>query len=285
MKCSKCGHECQDNAKFCEECGQPFASDEVQKNSNENNICKENTFTYVDNKLTSGNAASADESANKKENNFTYQDEKLAVVNNTSNLSNTKISKNKNKGCLRVFIIIAAIIFAIIIIVAISNTSNNDDSTSETISSTYNQKTTRETTTTETTTETTTKSAKELAKEKQEYIDSCEKISYKELDRYSDEYEGKRVQFTGEVIQAINSYSGAIAEYRIDVTKSEYGYYSDTIYVVYFPDEDSTKIIEDDIVTFYGIYSGLYTYESTMGKTVTVPKVNAEYIDIVEMSE
>ena len=107
--------------------------------------------------------------------------------------------------------------------------------------------------------------------------ESCEHISYDELSRNPDEYEGEMVKFTGEVVQTMGS--GTFSSMRVDVTKGSYGIYTDTVYVSYIEDS-SNRVLEDDIVTFYGIYDGLYTYQSVMGATITIPKVTAVIVDI-----
>ena len=85
------------------------------------------------------------------------------------------------------------------------------------------------------------------------------------------------MKFTGEVVQVLES--SFYKEYRVNVTKKRY-YYDDTVYVTFFTLDNDNRVLEDDIITFYGEYDGLYSYETVMGATVTIPKVNAEYIDI-----
>ena len=134
------------------------------------------------------------------------------------------------------------------------------------------------TTTTETTTETTTK-----GESKKEYKESCEKIPYKSLARDPDKYKGKRVKFTGEVVQVIESTWGTSVTYRISVSKEDWGYSSDEIvYVTYTPGENESRILEDDIVTFYGESAGLTSYQSTLGGKITIPQVDAKYIVLQE---
>lgn len=110
------------------------------------------------------------------------------------------------------------------------------------------------------------------------YKNSCEKIPYDDLARTPDNYTGSNVVFEGEVIQVIEGTGNTT--YRINVTKGDYGIWDDTVLVYFENDSSSPRILEDDIVTFYGTYGGLYTYESTMGASITVPLVYAEFIDI-----
>ena len=68
--------------------------------------------------------------------------------------------------------------------------------------------------------------------------------------------------------------------YRINVTKKRF-FWDDTVYVEYISLDDSMpRVLEDDIVTFYGEYKGLKTYTTIFGGSVTIPYVSAKYIDI-----
>lgn len=112
-----------------------------------------------------------------------------------------------------------------------------------------------------------------------EYKKSCKTYDYKTIFRYAEEYKGKDVKYTGKVVQVIENSIGA--SYRVNVTKDQWGYYDDTIYVTFIDlDGNTPRILEDDIVTFYGTLSDLYTYETVMGSTLTIPSVTATYIDI-----
>ena len=110
------------------------------------------------------------------------------------------------------------------------------------------------------------------------YKASCQSIAYDDLARNPDNYKGKNVKFTGKVVQVIEDNSGST--YRINVTKGKYSSWDDTVLVAYSPSSSSNRILEDDIVTFYGLSGGLYTYKSTMGASITIPSVYAKYIDL-----
>lgn len=111
-----------------------------------------------------------------------------------------------------------------------------------------------------------------------QYKEKCKSISYDSLARNPDEHIGKSVKFKGRIVQVMED-DGAVA-LRINVTNDGYGYYDDTVYVIYFYEDGEAKFLEDDIVTFYGTYMGLYSYESVMGATITIPQVYASYIDL-----
>ena len=63
----------------------------------------------------------------------------------------------------------------------------------------------------------------------------------------------------------------------MNVTDTGY-YWDDTIMVYYVASDGDARILEDDIITFYGTMHGMYSYESIFGATITVPLMNAEYI-------
>lgn len=204
---------------------------------------------------------------NNFENQTNNNDVQAAV---TAALDAEKKKKKKKK-----WIIIAVVVFVLIIIgVAGSGGSDDDSSDNNTQSTTSSVSSDEKGTTKEDTTEETTIS-------KDDYINQCEKIAYKDLARDPDKYEGKKVKFTGEVIQVVESSWSDSTDYRVAVTKDEYGYnYDDVVYVEYERSEGESRVLEDDIITFYGEFEGLYSYTSTMGGKITIPQVNAEYIEI-----
>lgn len=124
-------------------------------------------------------------------------------------------------------------------------------------------------------------SAKEI---KEAYKAKCKKYSYSKIARNPNEYKGKYAKFTGEVVQVMQEEFLGYITYvlRVNVTKkgSYYKYYTDTVYVSYTVKADAARILEDDIITMYGQLDGEKTYKTVMGSSVTIPKFNAEYIDI-----
>lgn len=113
---------------------------------------------------------------------------------------------------------------------------------------------------------------------------AAKKPTYKAFFRNNEAYETKNVFFRGEVIQTLYDepwggydcegvsklLDGDATVLRVDVTRDSYGFYSDTVYVVYL---GTRRILEDDIITFVGYADGLETYETVFGSSVTIPKV------------
>lgn len=112
---------------------------------------------------------------------------------------------------------------------------------------------------------------------KKQFKEECNSISYNTLARDPDNNYAKMVKFKGRIVQVMED-DGAVA-LRVNVTNDGYGYYDDTVYVLYQYKENELKLLEDDIITFYGYSMGLESYESVMGATITIPRVYAEYID------
>lgn len=114
------------------------------------------------------------------------------------------------------------------------------------------------------------------------YKENCESISYGDLERFPGENEGKLVKFRGKVAQiCYEAYSSSsYSAYRVSTQKNEYGEWWDDIVFLLVDNYDSgVRILEDDMITFYGTYDGLYTYTAVSGAPITIPQVTAEYFE------
>lgn len=100
-------------------------------------------------------------------------------------------------------------------------------------------------------------------------------ITYNQLARDPDIYEGEYVKFRGKVLQIMTA--DYMTVYRIGT--SGYGYYDNVIYAVhYFSNNSKNRILEDDIVTVKGVSDGLHTYETVLGSSITIPKITVDEI-------
>jgi hypothetical protein len=104
------------------------------------------------------------------------------------------------------------------------------------------------------------------------YKDSCVKLDYNSYARNPDKYGEKNVVFTATAVQVLED--GNYVEMRMAVNDD----YDKMLYVIGMTEED--RILEDDTVTVYGVTKGLFTYTSTMGAQITIPKVLALYFEI-----
>lgn len=94
-------------------------------------------------------------------------------------------------------------------------------------------------------------------------------IAYDDLARETERYVGSTVHFLGEVVQVIEG-EGLDAVLRVNVTKSTYGW-QDTVWVNY----EGPRLLEDDIVEFWGVVRGRRSYTSIWGATITIPEIDA----------
>ncbi|WP_249216298.1 hypothetical protein [Lacticaseibacillus paracasei] len=99
-------------------------------------------------------------------------------------------------------------------------------------------------------------------------------ITYDQIARTPDEYKGKNITLTGEVIQVVEGDDETDLRVAVD------GNYDNVIMVGYDPDiMNGSRILENDKITFYAESLGTTTYKSTMGGKITVPLALAKKID------
>ncbi len=102
-------------------------------------------------------------------------------------------------------------------------------------------------------------------------------ITYKQLARTPDKYKDKKIKFTGRVVQVIEG-DGEI-QLRLATKKSYDDYMDDIILCAYEANIVKERVLEDDIITIYGVSGGLISYESTMGGKITIPGVVVQKIE------
>lgn len=125
-------------------------------------------------------------------------------------------------------------------------------------------------------TEATTAAKKKTKKESYKKENWNPQITYSQLARTPDDYVGNKITFEGKVIQVSeSSYSDTV--YLRVATSDDY---NKVMLIEYDSSILSSRILEDDEIRFYGTSTGLYTYESTWGKSVTIPAATVEHITI-----
>lgn len=100
-------------------------------------------------------------------------------------------------------------------------------------------------------------------------------ITYDQLARIPEDFKGKKVKFTGKVLQVMEGSIASDPAIRLAANKN----YDTVIYGKYPSKIISSRILEDDMITIYGTSYGLQSYQSTLGGTITIPYV---YIDKIE---
>lgn len=114
-----------------------------------------------------------------------------------------------------------------------------------------------------------------------EYKAACEDIDYADAERYPENNKGKKVKFTGKVLQV--SEPGIFTKnttFRVAITKGEYGIWDDVVYVEYKRPKDAPRILVDDIITIWGECTGVTSYTTILLQDITIPAAKAKYITI-----
>lgn len=112
----------------------------------------------------------------------------------------------------------------------------------------------------------------------EQYKEACAWVEYEDLARYEADWLAKDIAITGKVFQVQESKNGTV--YLMHVTEGSYGIWDDIVLVSASSSAVSTRVLEDDVVTVYGMSTGLYTYTTVLGAASTVPSISASYIDI-----
>lgn len=119
-------------------------------------------------------------------------------------------------------------------------------------------------------------SERKVAEEKKGYDTG---ISFDQLARNPDDYKGKKVKFNGEVLQV--SEIGSEIQIRLATKENSWGGYSDDVVYIYFDKSLITsRILDNDIITIYGVAEGLHSYITVMGAEITLPLIQVNKIDM-----
>jgi len=102
-----------------------------------------------------------------------------------------------------------------------------------------------------------------------EYKSSCEKISYGQLEKNPRSFTGKKLTYTGEVLEIMEENNFAIIRLAVD------GNSRNVIFVTF---DENTPIVRGDTITIWGESLGEYTYTSQANYKITIPWVKARYI-------
>lgn len=100
-------------------------------------------------------------------------------------------------------------------------------------------------------------------------------ITYYDLARNPDDYEDHLLVMQGTVVQTMEG-DEDVVELRVAVDDD----YDQIVYLKINREIINTRILEDDTIKFYGISTGLVTYESTEGADITIPSVTVEKFEI-----
>lgn len=104
-------------------------------------------------------------------------------------------------------------------------------------------------------------------------------LDFTAISRDPDKYAGKNYKFGGRVLQVMEQDVYGVMTYVV-MRIATRGNYDNVVYVTYYRDADESRILEDDRVMVYGTCEGLYTYETVIGGSVTLPEFTAETVTV-----
>lgn len=99
-------------------------------------------------------------------------------------------------------------------------------------------------------------------------------IDYITLSRNPDQYIGQKYKFSGKILQVLEGDDST--QYRLAVD----GNYDNVLYLEIDKDDLAQRILEDDLVTVYGLSVGTISYKSTLGGKITIPGLLVNIIEL-----
>ena len=101
-----------------------------------------------------------------------------------------------------------------------------------------------------------------------------ESLDYKANARDPEGYTGTKIKFNGKIVQVMED--DGYASFRI----ASKGSYDNVVYALYAIPENYKRFLEDDKVTVYATSTGVYSYTTVMGATVTIPSCIIDKIEL-----
>ena len=114
--------------------------------------------------------------------------------------------------------------------------------------------------------------------EKNEFVKACQEVTYENVQRRPEYYNGRPIKISGIVLQVIDIKNNE-SDYRISTGARN----NEVFYVAYNRVKDEIHILKSDNVVAYGICRGLVTYKSNLGANVTLPGLLAYFMEIVDV--
>lgn len=195
------------------------------------------------------------------------------------------------KKAVRIIIVVVLFIVGVMLMPSTEKGENHSDNTQQAVTDNNTEteaeteETEAETEETEAETEITEETEKETeavtqaesitkAESREEYIANCETVVYSDVERNPQNFEGKNIVISGNVIQVSEGWFNSVT-LRIE---SDSGIW----YATYTRDSSESRILENDTITAYGECTGVETYTTLLGAKMTIPAIKIKYYDIIE---
>lgn len=195
-----------------------------------------------------------------------------------------QIKKKKKHGCLTAILSAFGLLFLFILVVLVIP--DSDDSASTDISA--KQESTVSNQDKKENTKTNENKSKEPELSPEEYKAQCQELNYNDVMRNSDQYKGQKFKITVKILSASHKISAGT--YYKAYTDDGSGYYMDKMVWIFDKRDENEdgylKLLDDDVVTFYGEFDGLQeTKNSLNGEKTEDFALNAYYVDMVQEAQ
>lgn len=114
--------------------------------------------------------------------------------------------------------------------------------------------------------------------------DDYQTVKWEKLARYPEKYENKPVALKGEVFQYEDGILDEEGTEYAQVLVSSVDDYSDNTLLTIPLERLDGRLLEGDVVTAYGRYAGLYSYETVLGAQASVPNIIVYHIEVGDRS-
>jgi hypothetical protein len=165
-------------------------------------------------------------------------------------------------GCGRIFLVVAGLVVAVVIIGALASGGHSPSTSGNSTSNVS----------------TSSPEPSPTAIDPATYKASGKSIPYPQLEKDPASLTGTVVTYTGQVVQYDTATT--TSHLRVNVTPDGFGGYVDTIWLDVNP-ADTDKVFRGSVIRFWGEVLGAYTYTSVSGGQITIPEVNARFIEVV----
>lgn len=105
----------------------------------------------------------------------------------------------------------------------------------------------------------------------------CKEYDYKDIARNPDDYKGKNIKITGDIIQVQEIGKSVTLRVATD------DWYEEIYYCSYrYTGKEPCKLVEGDNLTFYGKCTGTEKYLTVLGSQMTIPSMDVLYFELNE---
>lgn len=102
-------------------------------------------------------------------------------------------------------------------------------------------------------------------------------LNYEELFRNNSQYVGKTVHYIGKVVQTQENSNNSYTM-RANVTEKDYGLWEDDVFLNY----QGERVLEDEIVEFWGEIKGVKKYSTVLGASRSIPEITVLQLQVLK---